>query len=349
MIPAPRFGTLDALLDPEALGRLVGPIDRIEREPMAAPGFSGSSHERVHVRLRSGATAAFVLKRVSRNRAWTAFRTNDRLGREAGLLAEPALAPVWDSFASPYVAYAIAGDEIGLLMHDLSDHLFPDVRVPLADREEGALLGALAAMHARFWNAPALDLDWLARDVDLTNMLGPHAAPEVAATRGTHPFFIKVGDGWSIALAAMPAAVRALVTRPAAELAARYADLPRTLVHGDCKVANFAPLPDGRVAAFDWSCLAAAPAALELGWYLAINASRLCASKEDTIARYRGLLETSIGTTLGAAAWRRYEEYAVIGGALMLLWSKALALDAGAPWARAEWEWWMTRLAPLAS
>jgi hypothetical protein len=32
----------------------------------------------------------------------------------------------------------------------------------------------------------------------------------------------------------------------------------------------------------------------------------------------------------------------------MLLWSKALSLEAGATWARAEWDWWMERLEPIA-
>ena len=38
------------------------------------------------------------------------------------------------------------------------------------------------------------------------------------------------------------------------------------------------------------------------------------------------------------------DEIALVAGARMLLWSKALAVDAGRPGAQAEWSWWAERL-----
>ncbi len=350
--PAPfaclRFENLDSLTQLEELSALAGPVAELRREPMPAPGFSGSTLERMHVRLRTGENLRLVLKRVDLARAWTAFRTADSSGREARLLAEPALAAVWSAFACPYLAFASDGAQVGLLMRDLADDLLPDARTPLAYAQEGALLDALATLHARHWESPALDLPWLARPGQLLGMLGPRAAVEVASRQGPHPFFEKVAEGWTAALERLPDRIAALLTQAPEELSARYADLPRTLVHGDCKVANFAPLPDGRVAAFDWSCLAAGSPGLEVGWYLAVNASRLTGSKEGLLARYRGLLEGRLGARLADAPWSRTEELAILAGALMLLWSKALALEAGAPWARSEWDWWAERLGRLA-
>ena len=101
------------------------------------------------------------------------------------------------------------------------------------------------------------------------------------------------------------------------------------------------------MAAFDWSLTAAAPAAVELGWYIAVNASRLVGGKERALARYRGLLETKRGERMSGAFWSRTEDLAVLTGALTLLWSKAMAVEAGAPWARDEWGWWAERLERL--
>ncbi|HEY7728921.1 MAG TPA: phosphotransferase [Candidatus Eisenbacteria bacterium] len=72
-------------------------------------------------------------------------------------------------------------------------------------------------------------------------------------------------------------------------------DLPRTLLHGDAKVANFALMPDSRVAELDWALVGAGPASVDLGRYLAVNASRLARPKEEAVARYRTLLAERLG------------------------------------------------------
>jgi aminoglycoside phosphotransferase (APT) family kinase protein len=124
--------------------------------------------------------------------------------------------------------------------------------------------------------------------------------------------------------------------------------LPRTLVHGDCKVANFALLAGGGVAAFDFAMLGAAPPAIEVGWYLAVNATRLARPREAFLARYRELLREARGADLDEVAWQLLVRAAVLAGALMLLWSKALAFEGGAERAQAEWRWWVDRLAAMA-
>jgi len=115
-------------------------------------------------------------------------------------------------------------------------------------------------------------------------------------------------------------------------------------VHGDAKVANFAIAPDGRVAAFDWAVVGAGPCTIDVGWYLAVNASRLTSGKERALHRYRTLLENARGEPVPDPVWRRLEEVAITCGARMLLLSKALALDSGRAGAHEEWAWWADRL-----
>ena len=120
--------------------------------------------------------------------------------------------------------------------------------------------------------------------------------------------------------------------------------MPRTLIHGDVKVANFAFLPDARVAAFDWAMMGNAPASYDLGWYVAVNASRLTRSKEDVLGLYRSALDNRLPTPLPSDVWQALERAGIVAGARMLLWSKALAVEAGRAGAVEEWQWWSDRL-----
>lgn len=231
-------------------------------------------------------------------------------------------------------------------MEDHSLGCVPDVREPVSLETEDRLMDCLADFHGRFWQSPLLSLPWLTQPEWYADVLGPHQAVDPDALRGA-PQGIRdgVSAGWREAKALLPAPVWERLTRPAAELWRAWSDLPRTLIHGDTKVANFALLPDGRVAAFDWTNLGAAPATLDIGWYLAVNGTRLHRSKEDFIARYRELLEARLGSPLPDALWERMMDAAVFSGARMLLWSKAVGLRENTPYRRGDWDWWAERLA----
>jgi aminoglycoside phosphotransferase (APT) family kinase protein len=107
---------------------------------------------------------------------------------------------------------------------------------------------------------------------------------------------------------------------------------------------SVARLSADHVAAFDWSCIAAGPPTLDLGWYVAVNATRLAGSKERTIEHYRELLESRLGASISDRTWREMIAVGMLYGARALLWSKALALEAGSTRAREEWEWWVEGL-----
>lgn len=340
------------MVDADVLARLTGPIAALERSPLQTLGYTytGATHDRLTVTLRTGAQRRLVVKRVRLAADWTAGRSADEVGREAALLAEPALADVWRVLYCPYVAYACQDGEIALVMEDLTAYLLPDERRPLAEEQEARLTDALAALHARFWESEVLSLPWLTRPPVYWSVLD-FASAERAEALDLLPAGLcgQVQQGWAAARAVLPARVIAMLAMPAADLAWMWQGLPRTLVHGDVKVANFALMPDGRVAAFDWAVVGAAPAAVDLGWYIAVNATRLTGSKDEWLASYRRRLTGRRGAALDDRLWDALLNVAVTTGARMLLWSKALAHAADPVAARREWTWWVDRLDAVAA
>ena len=335
MSAARRFPSIAALTDPDALASLFGPVEAVTRAPLSTPGYTAALIERVTLRLRDGVPLSLVLKLVRLEEDWTARRTDDSLGREAAVLEESALAAVWDHVACPYLAFARESAAIGLLSRDLTPHLFPDERRPLHEEQEDRLLETLASLHARFWGSAALTLPWLAEPAGLACMLDAQLAGEPGPLERLLPALReRVPRGWKHALPLLGPRGAAWMTMPRHALARAWEDLPRTLVHGDAKVANFALDPEGRVYAFDWALVGAAPVSADLGWYLAVNASRLARSKEEVAARYRSLLSARLPAPVDDDLWRALFDAAVVFGARTLLWSKADHLDSGGAAAR---------------
>jgi hypothetical protein len=335
-----RLDCLADLTDPASLGAV-----SVREEPLSTVGFSGATHRRLVAVLPSGETQRFVLKLCDPGREWTAIRTGDGVGREWSLLAEPALDGVWDAFVSPYVAYAVERGRSGLLMQDLGAHVFSDVREPIARPHEEELLAALARLHARFWHSPALSISWLGRASATSELVFPTVLDDAASLALMPPVLReRLRLGWDAAFARLSARAAGVIRCPARIIHEAWANLPQTLVHGDVKVANFAPMPEGGVAAFDWALVGAGPSTTDLGWYLGVNASRLARNKEAVIARYRELLERELGQELDDVLWARLEDVAVIYGARTMLWSKGAQVTAGSEAAHTEWEWWARRL-----
>ncbi len=221
----------------------------------------------------------------------------------------------------------------------------PVVREPIARAHEDELLAALARLHGRFWRSAALSIPWLARASWTSEVVFPAVLDDTAALAlMPPPLRERLRVGWDAALARVSARAASVLRRPARVVHEAWADLPQTLVHGDVKVANFAVIPDRGVVAFDWAMVGVGPSTTDLGWYLAINASRLARSKEAVIARYRELLERELGQELDDALWARLEDVAVIYGARTMLWAKGAQVATGSDAAQAEWEWWALHL-----
>lgn len=139
------------------------------------------------------------------------------------------------------------------------------------------------------------------------------------ARREQGPLTALILRGWERFAELVPAdvgeAVLGLAGRPE-PLAAALAGFPHTLIHGDLKLGNLGLAP-GRVVLVDWGTQTGwAPPAVELAWYLAINASRIDAGKDELLDDAR------------AVAGARHDEgalrLALLGGLVQLGWDKAL-------------------------
>lgn len=345
-----RFPTPASLTDPAALMALFGPVRSVHVGPLEkASGFSSSTHERVELELEDGARRSLVLKVTDVAKDWIARRTGDTFGRETLVLSEPRLAPVWEIYERPYLAYAIGEGRIALLSTDLSEWLFPDERAPISQSKEQRLIEAMARLHATFWDADLHGVRGLAEPRIVCDLVGHALAKDAESLASVHEGVRdSIVRGWARVQDLLPAKDSAWLTRPAESCMEQWSRFPQTLLHGDVKVANFAVLPNGRVAAFDWAVTTLGPCGFELGWYLAVNGTRLSGSKESFLERYRQALEEALGRHLDETLWAPMVEVAVFTGARTLLWSKALALDGGTDAARREWAWWADRLAALA-
>ena len=116
-----------------------------------------------------------------------------------------------------------------------------------------------------------------------------------AAVRGVsdHPLRELVLEGWSrfaeLAPADVGGPVLELLDRPG-RLAAALGRHPRTLLHGDLKVANLGFTGDA-VVLLDWGTLTTmGPAALDHAWYLAINGAAIDAGLDDLLGDVRSAL-----------------------------------------------------------
>lgn len=348
-MPPVRFSRIADLYAPHTLRRLLPSLEKVTRTSFSNQGYSGASMDFIHVQEAGGQKHTFVLKVVDLSEDWFSQRTHDTEGREVAVLDEPALQSVWDAFACPYVAYAIEEGRLGLLMEDLSPSLFPNVREPISAKDETLIIEALARMHAHYWEAPALHtLPQLHQPADYLYIMGPldHEAPEPGEPQEGIEYWVRTG--WDAVFRQLPSDLSQFLQESPPILFARWNDLPMTLLHGDMKLANIAILPDDKVAVFDWAFVGVGPCTFDLGWYLAVNATRLAQSKEAFIAQYRQALERHLQTPLADELWTRMVQAGLFCGAMMLLWSKARSLEAGKPGAEEEWHWWVDQVASVA-
>ena len=284
-------------------------VDVVSREPLAAAdGRSGSLLERVV--LTNG--RALVVKHVLDGGDWIMRATADH-GRAAQRWSEGVLARVPEVIEHAVVgAEQVPGGWV-VIMRDVSAALVPDhVRVSRDDSRR--VLGAAAALHAAFAGDPPLELCSLA---DRYGFLAPATARREAGGADEVPQLI--GRGWErfaeVAPADVAEPVLAVLERPAS-LAAALSRFPSTLIQGDLKLGNLGFSGD-RVVMLDWGTQTGwAPAAVEVAWFLAINWSRVDATREQVLDDFR------------AAEGDRHDEdalrLALLGGLIQLGWDKAM-------------------------
>jgi hypothetical protein len=229
------------------------------------------------------------------------------------------------------------GDGWLVVMDDLGATLLPDDR-SVTRAEARRLLAAAAAIHERFAGE---DLPVGAPAV-LYRFLSPSIA--VAEAGSPNPLPGLIGRGWARFAEAVPADIAAAIAtihRDPDAFAARFEGMPRTLVHGDYRLANLG-LHGDRVVIIDWgsSCVLGA-AALDAAWFLIVGATRIEATRDEVIDDFIALE--------GARHEPRALGLALIGALAQLGWNKALdVLENPDPAARAreraDLDWWVARV-----
>jgi len=345
-----RFNNISDLTDPACLCKITGPITGIKRTTLSAIGFSGSVLERVEVNLQTGGIKNLILKYTRLENDWLSLRSKDMVGREGSLLSEAGLSGVWHCIHSPYIAFACENDATGLLMDDFTDYLFPDIREPIDILQEDLILNTIASLHATFWESSEIrKMKWLMQPQKYLDVLGPgeHTSDKTAAP--PDKVRTSIHDGWNLAFQLLPVEINYFLKKPADEIFQYWNDLPVTLLHGDAKIANMAILPSQQVVMFDWTYIGWGPCGIELGWWLAVNSTRLARSKEDLISQYRFCLQSNLSFFIPEKTWTRMIQLAIVTGVMMMLWSKALGFRTATKRGIDEWEWWVTQLKTIVS
>jgi hypothetical protein len=339
-VTAPAFEPLAEVLHRHGLAG-------VREEPFPNDGWSGASL----TLLRRDDGARFVLKRDSLARDWIAQATDDGpVLREAWFAAYgPTLPP---PVRAPYLGVGVEGDEVGLLMPDLTDVLF-DWDTPISIDAIDRVLGGLATLHANPWpetlRVEAAPWCGLAERVTLIcrgSLERPGPARNAVGDR--------ILPGWDAFDWRAPEAAREVIASLGADpapLLTALAALPSTLLHGDLKLANVGIEPDGTIDLVDWQMVTVAPVAVELGWFLVSNVASLPLSPEDVLARYHAAMATQGPAAIGD--WDAQVDAAMLVGLLLRGWRKGADAEAGLTLASGvsaadDLAWWCDRVVAAA-
>jgi hypothetical protein len=236
-------------------------------------GRTGAVVERIE---RAGAEPV-VSKRLAAN-TWRDEVLEGAAGGEARLWLEGVTRSLPHPIECPMIDVArTASGEWWMLMRDVSAGIRP--RGEFRDDEERVFLDAIAALHARFEDDPALGAMPLATMRGTNRML---AEPILAVAGGADA--IATAEPWVRRFIEDFKPISVLLpdflARIGSEDAAFYLETcrhrgwhaaldagPQTLVHGDLRRANIAFLDAGRVSLIDWEFAARGPAATDIAWH----------------------------------------------------------------------------------
>ena len=337
-------------------------LDHVSEEPFPNDGWSGASL----TRLRRGGGDRFVLKRDSLARDWIARATNDRpVLREAWFAAQSRRVAdeTSEAFRASYLDVGRDGEGIAILMPDLTGILFDwNRRISLEDLDR--VLAGLAALHGPPWDLhtwfdtagePQVDVNerWCPIRERITlicrsSLERPGPARDAVAER--------LLPGWNaFDRLASPSArdLIAMLDQDPQPLVDVLEMQPRTLIHGDLKLANVGIARDGGIETVDWQMVSIAPIAIEIGWFLVSNVASLPAAPDDVIGKYRtylarGYLDPDDGWVEGNTFEGDGIHAAILVGLLLRGWRKGMDADAGITHASGvsaadDLAWWCER------
>ncbi len=302
-----------ATLDPEWLSRALGaPVTAAETE---AVSFTGATTDLVRVRLSYASTGAgpstVIAKITGRDDVRAAMDAAMGLfARESRFYSQladavPVRTPRW---------YHAAGGT--LLLEDLGSLRMGDQIQGLEPADAERIIDALAALHARFWNAAAANEGWLLDPADAS--FGAMVSHLVSS--GTDALVKRFQES-------VPDRVLTAVLDHADDwqpLLASGATGPKTLVHHDCRPDNIFFAADGTPVFVDWQLVARARGTQDVANLLtqSMEPDVLGGQWEPLLRRYHeGLQE--LGVT--GYSWQQCQEhyrvntlYAIASGMALL-------------------------------
>jgi Phosphotransferase enzyme family len=304
----------------------------VTRESLAKPdGKSGSLVEKAT--LSDGRTV--VIKRMEAAADWLMRATEDE-GRVQRLWKSGLLERMPASIEHTMLDVQPDGDGWLIVMKDVSSAMLPEAGKVTRSQSRG-ILQAAAAMHQEF---AGTRLDGFCTLEHRYSFLSPTTAENERDGADEVPRLI--GKGWEIFAEITPddvaSAVMAVLEKPAT-LAERMDVEEPTLIHGDLKFGNVGFLPKA-VAMIDWGDRTGfASPAVEFGWYLAINGTRIDAGHEQVLEDF--VDSYSLPPDMSTL------RLALFGALVQLGWNKALGATQNDPAARAMEErdlaWWIAR------
>jgi hypothetical protein len=316
---------------------------------MTTAGWSSTEAVFEAVIVDGGSPPAAVIKRIRWSSDWHAIATEDTSGREVAIWESGVLERLPPEMGHAVRAVARFEDGAALLMDDLTPHLVPEEVDPTRDYALG-VLRSLAAMHAAFWEDPPIsDLGTAA--CPLEKLLGRISATSLEALGHLLPDIELVAtfpEGWDRLSCLVDAGVardlRALADDPS-PLVSALAPFPRTLLHGDPRIANVAW--DGeRAIAVDWQPTVAPP-----GYDLAYFVQSLWVGSplhpDEAMALYRDMLAERLGPDVSWSWWEDQLDICITAVIAMMASPLALHLpDAHDPRLHpphTSHEWWFER------
>jgi phosphotransferase family enzyme len=267
---------------------------------------------------------------MSFERDWIMEATNDLTCREAEFaMVAPALPP---SVRVPSLGCARDGSEYALLMRDITADLVPPDLAAISEHQLDQILLAMAQLHAAA--PPSGGVSWCGLRERVT-LLTPTTA-RTAEAYGA-PVAADIKSGWKLfhrhASARVIVIIDQLFADPA-PLVGALDPLPPAFLHGDLKLDNIGLDEHGGMWLIDWAMTLVAPAAVDLGWFLAINSRRLPVTLDEVMARYAAAAHSP------AKLRERHDALTVLCGLLLRGWRKALDAEGGEP---DELRWWCHR------
>jgi len=302
------YASVEEMLAPETLSRLLQtPVKDVQFRSFAGEiGFSSS--RLLTVETGPGADDRFVLKRMKMANDWTMRASADDLCRSVTLWQHGLLDQLRPAVEHATIACCHDEDGWAILMRDVSVGLFRHDHA-FGPQTIYCLLDGLAAMHARFWQAPELrdPALGLCDSAGLLQMFSPLMVAQLDDITTKHPQMLT--RGWQILQESVAPDVAAILAQLMADpqpLLTVLDTQPWTLVHGNLQYGNMALLPGGRPQPvfFDWQTAGYSSAIIDLAWLLDKTQVALSPlAQEVAIEYYRAKLATHLGARFDQVPW----------------------------------------------